>query len=571
MAWTFDLFCSLRVTLNTSDCGVLKKYHAFFMRVSKQFEVQITNANQLFFNIYDYMKRILFFAAIAAICFVSCNKNEVFTENDRRTASGIELLNEVFSADREADMLRPFARALYNAMSESPMLRELIRTRALEKFNREYDVLYQFIKDEPVENGLTVRQLLLTHFESEEALAYIERNRPTLTIFVPQLPEGSFSAQLWNTEEEVPFVALHVTRHIHTPIIGNFGEYGDEFLMELGLIPGFPVVVLRNNARVRVVEGAPRTRSAALDNPNSDFVFEFTDPYFDGSKADKSISTRQSTTTVLDATLQRAFQIFPNDAVGWQRDYIYYGITPTNPIGRLSRNFKEYITSFRFVPYNSTPQHIFNMITNLNDSSDPRWYSYTRNGRLVYAVWTDTRYTFRVRMQTGSTGHLEQREELFCAHPTQLFDVIFTLQPLPIRVPIFGTLHAYQPFFRGFRTMDLRIPLIHWDLAQFEPTMNITIARKRDGRTITDTVSREHQFAGNVTWDIKNGPRFGGTDTRRTVITSQIVRKIDDVHLGHAFVNFGDMVVLGQQGNTWRLREHHSSMFAITVQPRRVQ
>ena len=515
------------------------------------------------------MKRIFFYTAILAICFVSCSKDEVFTENDngRTTVSRTELLSEVFSADREAEMLRPFARALYKAMSESPMLREIIRTRALERFNKEYDVLYQFIRGELVENDLTVRQLLLQHFESEEALAYIERNRPTLTIFVPRLPEDSFSAQSWNTDEEVPFVALHITRHTHTPIIGGVGEYVDEFLMESGFIPAFPVVALRDNARVRVVESTQRTRSAALDNPNSDFVFEFSDPYFDGSQVDESISTRQSTTTMLDATVQRAFQIFPNDAAGWQRDYIYYGITPANPDGRLSRNFQEHITSFRFVPYNHTPQQIFSMIT--NHSNDPRIHIYAGNS-LNYR-WTGGDYVFRVLMQTGSTGHLEQRTELFSAHPRDLFYITFVRKPLRLILPPI-TIQVYQPVFTGFRTIDnLRIPLINWNLAQFEPTISISIAKQNGDRTETLTVARETQFAGNVNMDFKFGLRFGGTATNRRTVTSQIVTRVEDIHLGGVFVDFGDMVVLGQQGNTWRLREHHSSTFAITVRPLRVQ
>ena len=522
------------------------------------------------------MKRIFFYTAIIALSFISCNQDEIFTERDngRTTVSHAELLNEVFSADREADMLRPFARALYGAMSESPMLRELIRTHALEKFNREYDVLYQFIKGELVENGLTVRQLLLQHFESEEALAYIERNRPTLTIFVPRLPEDSFSAETWNTGEEVPLVALHVTRHIYTPIIGDFGEYGNEFLIESRMIPAFPVVALRNNPRVRVVtDGRPSTRSAVLDNPNSDFVFEFTDPYFDGSKIDESIATRQATTNVLDATVQRAFQIFPNDAAGWQRDYIYYGITPASPNGRFSRNFKEHITSFRFLPTH-TPQQMFNHIA--NHRRDPAlnifhtaWVPSLMP--LPPHPWTAGNFTFRVNIQMGTTSpHLSQFTQPFIASPEQLFEVTF----LKGRVLLPGPrMYILIPQITGFRTMEnLRIPLINWNLAQFEPMMRISIAKENPyNETVTNTVTHEVEFATNVNMDFKFGMRFGATARDRTTVTSQIATRTRDVELGTTFVHFGDMVVLGQQGNTWRLREHHSSMFAITVQPLRVQ
>ncbi|MDR0333074.1 MAG: hypothetical protein LBI15_06375 [Dysgonamonadaceae bacterium] len=313
------------------------------------------------------MNKYIFYAVIAAICFASCNNDDFFIENNRKETSKTELLREVYSADREVEMLRPFARALYNAMDESQMLREIIRTRALEKFNKEYDVLYQFIKDELVENGLTVRQLLLTHFESEEALANIEKRRPTLTIFVPRLPEESFSAEIWDTAEEIPFVALHVTKHIHTPIFGDFGEYGNESMIEEGLIPAFPTVVLKNNARVVVAQDSQRTRSAALDNPNSDFVFEFTDDFFDNSKKEEQATTRHSVSSI-DSKLRTAFEIYEN-ADGWQRDYIYYNITPGNPNGPFSRDYHETITSFRFSDFRHTPEQVLRFLTDY--SGDP--------------------------------------------------------------------------------------------------------------------------------------------------------------------------------------------------------
>ena len=523
------------------------------------------------------MKRIFFFAAIAAICFVSCNKDEIFTERDngRATVSSTELLNEVFSADREADMLRPFARALYNAMNESPMLRELIRTRALEKFNREYDVLYQFIKGELVENGLTVRQLLLTHFESEEVLAYIERNRPTLTIFVPQLPEGSFSAETWNTDEEVPFVALHITRHIHTPIIGDFGEYGNEFLVKAEFIPGFPVVALRDNARVRVVEGSQRTRSAALDNPNSDFIFEFVDDFFDRNKiATRSVFVSEPLFLSPDPVLRRAFEIYPTGADGWQRDYVYYGITPGNQNGSFTHNFQEHITSFRFLSVHHTPQQVLNMLTQYG--RDPVLSG--ASGSQAHS-WTSGNYRFRIRVQTGSTsGHLTALDRFFLARPNDLFQVTYE----EVRLTI-GRL--FIPRVTGFWAMPLEIPLMNWNLAQFEPTIAISIAKENpSGQTTTSTVSHEAEFAGNVNMDFKFGLRFGSTARYRRTITTQVVTRTYDLELGNVFVNFGDNVILGhserQRGtlmyrffgrDNWAIREHHNGMFAITVMPKRVQ
>ena len=110
----------------------------------------------------------------------------------------ISAVDEIYMSDPTASTLRAFGKALYGAMSESPMLRDIIKNEALKQFNKDYDVLYQFIKNNKIENGLTVRELLLKHFDDREILMRIEARCPTLTIFVPKLPEDSFSAENWD-------------------------------------------------------------------------------------------------------------------------------------------------------------------------------------------------------------------------------------------------------------------------------------------------------------------------------------------------------------------------------------
>jgi hypothetical protein len=233
------------------------------------------------------MKKILFYAVMLTVCFVSCNKDELINEsNTLLPEEKISAVDEIYMSDPDAAVLRLFGKALYVAMSESPMLRELIKNKALEQFNKDYDVLYQFIKNEKVENGLTVRKLLLKHFEDEKILMRIEARCPTLTIFVPKLPEDSFSAELWNTDEQIPAVAIRA-QHYNTPVISKYGFYdenSDEFVVEAGYIPAFPIVVLKQNERVRIARDRMQMQSAASNKAGSDFAFEFIDDCFDGSK-----------------------------------------------------------------------------------------------------------------------------------------------------------------------------------------------------------------------------------------------------------------------------------------------
>ena len=514
----------------------------------------------------------IFFAAIIAVSFVSCNNDEIFINDNEVPAEEIITLTRAFSADRNAAMLQHFAHALYAAMNESQMLREIIRTRALEKFNKEYDVLYQFIKNEPVENGLTVRQLLLKHFESEEMLTAIERSRPTLTIFVPRLPNETFSAEVWNTEKDIPRVALH-TRHAYTPIIGYFGEYGNEFLLEAGFIPAFPVIVLRDNARVRVVEGTPSTRSAALDNTGSSFVFEFTHEYFDNSKRqEEKPSTRLWRQKQIDPRVAEAFEIYRNQS-GWQRDFIYYGLTPNNTTGRLSRDFQEQITSFRFLEENHTPAAMLSFLTQGN--GDPKLVGSSSTRPNIH--WTNGRYIFIATVEIGSTIlPTSSFTQPFIVCPSDLFATYW----VRVRRNIFTTVYEIRLENRWFNRKYLNVPLITWCLEEFAPTMKISIAKYNTSGTITTTNTVVSEFAGNVGANVgapewKVGLQFGASSriTRTNTVTT--VTNVGNRHLGSVFVNFGDKVILDRHnfptGTDWRFREHKSAMFAITVQPIRVQ
>jgi len=131
---------------------------------------------------------------------------------------------------------------------------------------KEWDVLYQFIKDELLENRLTVRQLLLRHFESEEKLAMIEA--------------------------QIPVVAIHSTRQMHIPVFSQVGlldARSDESVLKAGTVPGFPVVVVKDNKHVVVSENN-RSKYESLNNSNSNYVFDFISDCYDGSrKAENSL------------------------------------------------------------------------------------------------------------------------------------------------------------------------------------------------------------------------------------------------------------------------------------------
>jgi hypothetical protein len=127
------------------------------------------------------------------------------------------------------------------------MLREIIKKQALEMFNEDYEVLYEMIRDELIENNLTVDELITKNLGDKKALKKVDSEYPTLTILVPSLPNESFNANKWNTDTEVPKVAIRLSTTNDVPIVNPDGS---EILLEGKYTPSFPVLVVKQNERI---------------------------------------------------------------------------------------------------------------------------------------------------------------------------------------------------------------------------------------------------------------------------------------------------------------------------------
>lgn len=103
-------------------------------------------------------------------------------------------------------------------MTESANLREFLKNEALKKFNGDYDILYNYVKDHKVGNS-TFRNILKSYYINESDLIEIENTVPSLTIFVPSLPKNSFSAENWNISRDIPLVAVRLLDNNKTPLI----------------------------------------------------------------------------------------------------------------------------------------------------------------------------------------------------------------------------------------------------------------------------------------------------------------------------------------------------------------
>ena len=292
------------------------------------------------------MKNLLLSFLFTAMVFLfvsSCKKEDIPETNTIDPTK----FNSLFQG-KEA-LKHTFSQALAKTLTSDATVRAFIKAEALKQMDQDYDVLYELVKDDMLPNGKTLRGTLLQYFNSEADLAAIEKQYPLLTIFVPQLPENSFSAATWNTQSQVPEVAIRLNTTNEVPMIKSTGE---EYVLEAQNIPGFPVVVVKENERMvsSLTDDFNKVKSTRTLKSKSGIAFKFIDDAFDkGMEGQKSVHlnpARTAPAAVFDKKLIDAYLIY-KDADGWQRDYVYYGITPASPNGEFSYDFREHITSFR--------------------------------------------------------------------------------------------------------------------------------------------------------------------------------------------------------------------------------
>jgi len=507
--------------------------------------------------------------ALALMMFAGCQKDEdgKSSGRDAFVGAGLEFSSEgsllLQSYSDDTKQLLPFAKSLYSAMQESPELRELIKNESLKQFNKEYEVLYQFIKDARVENELSVRGLLLKYFKDGESLAAIEALHPALTIHIPMLPAGSFSAENWHTKEQIPAVAIHSPAGLNPVIVSEKGQYvknSDEFVIKNGHVPGFPVLVLKDNGRVVVSQNAS-SRYPSLNNRNSDYVFDFIDDCFDGSIGNaESVEDRDTenteislrsvmlwSTNQIGSKIIDAYYIFGAYG-GWQRDYIYYNLTPSITTGALSRNFQETVISFRFSDQ-QTPQQILSYINN-SPASDPPF------------PWTSGQYNFRLEAQLAANkpGYPSLITKYFSAYPHELFDVTWVKSG-----------NTYIPTFYGYNFRSLDLPVLNWNLEHYGEVMKYSIWKMSPSSTVTQTFTFTSAFSNNVKYNVKEGLEYGNTSTTTSGSTYTITYQISDVPLGDVLVNFAEPAIVSSVfmfGRTlYGLLDYTSGIYTIHLIP----
>src|SRR5690606_7852364 len=185
--------------------------------------------------------------------------------------------------------------------------------------------------------GKSVNDLMNTYLRKDNiTLTDILLQVPTITILVPELPEGSFSAEVWNPSSQIPAIGIQTTLSNNVPLVrynGKIKEF-ERGVVPADRIPAFPVLVVKENER----------------------VVSSNEPFFRGKKEafkfHSSLLTGVEYKYVGEISLPKGPIIFSTDKVEeayfhaqygdlWQRDHVYFDINSTNPRGPFDYNFTE--------------------------------------------------------------------------------------------------------------------------------------------------------------------------------------------------------------------------------------
>lgn len=472
--------------------------------------------------------------------------------------------------------------------------RMLLKKEALKRFNKDTDVLYHSIKDKPINSSvllkstnvefLTLHEFLIPFFESEAELIAFENNLPLLTIFVPELPEESFSAELWdvNDIEQIPDVALRLDNITYTPVIGR-----DDFnyLVAPEDVPSWPIVVLKENERV--VSSIDATynelNTRVIDTDGSvdyKFIDNNFDPIFISSTQGTLSGFEGANDNFIPQSLKNAYDTFANDSYGWHRDNIYYGLTPTNTSGAINGGkYREHIATFKMT---GNPIQAFNKLSDSFNEiyKDPKLKdTWQRVGSQT--AWTDGGFEIIVDCSYGakSSNLGAAVSNGFSASPNDLFEIAWYKKTTGWW---FWRKTWYKPRISGLKTMNTAVPngirleFSTWDLNNFANHWKFIFKENDATTTTTSSETRSSKFNTNFSLEPstgllkKIGLKFGASYETSQSNTFTVVINTGSDLIGEKDIQFYDNPINKENG-IYKLRKFSNGFVEFSLVPLQVQ
>lgn len=355
----------------------------------------------------------------ALLCFMSCSSDELVSEQE------VSIVKNEYQEFSKKDLMAKFASVLSEVVADQEEVRSFFRSEALEEFDCNYDILWAKVRGE-ILGDKTLRDRIIEK-SSEEFVLQLEMVVPQLNILFPELPKDISAKTYDASDNELP-VALRGEN--------NTALYYDGLIVDslsFDEIPLFPVLVVNENKRVRVNSS---TRSSSME-------YSFICPEYDNTRMTRSaneeyIASVEINQSKLYDKAKEAYKYFYSVESGvnskeYQRDYIYYGVTPNNLDGHFNKQVKEYISFIK------VDANIFYKLADYqpkDDSySDPKSKEERQRGKsfsdkqkkeFLTRCWTENSFdfvfTFIRSFEASTSACAAERTIHISAHPSDLFE-----------------------------------------------------------------------------------------------------------------------------------------------------
>lgn len=528
------------------------------------------------------------------------------------------MIYENIPFNEKGEMMEKFGLGISTAF-QSQEFRKLIKEEALKKFNKDTDVLYSLIKNKRIDHSFynkinekvttkaefsNLHNFLIPFFSSEQELINFENQLPLLTIFVPELPENTFSAELWDVydENQIPDVALRLDNITYVPVIGSDGE---NYLIAPEDVPGYPIVVLKENERVissnhplfgklntRMVGeySSKLSKMSRLSEDEFQYLDNNYDPEYDGVFGDNGggsgpvevASFEGASDNYIPQVLKNAYNLFENDPYSWHRDYIYYGLTPTKSKGSINGGkYREHMATFRMI---GSPTIAFNSLSDSFNEvhKDPELKdSWQRTG--TQTAWTDGGFEITIDLSYGAKASNlgASISSAFGVSADDLFEVTYDKKTTGTW---FWKKTYYRPRITGTKTFNtadpstngVRVEFSTWDLNNFANHWRFDFKEYDASTTTTSSEERTSKFNMNFSLDPtkglmeKIGLKFGASyeETKKNTFTVVIKTGVDD--LRGKDINFYDNPINKENGE-YVLRKYSTGKVEFSLVPLQVQ
>lgn len=467
---------------------------------------------------------------------------------------------------------REFAIILSKAVSDSRDLREFIKTEACLQVNKDYEVFYPWVKNKTVSAGNTFREILLPYCETEAQLLRIEHSLPLLTILIPDLSwisEGFSNPETWDVFDNEVLVTYRDDNDNREFILDGQTAF---CINDNEIVDGVFLVV-KNNERITV--NSQTKVGDSLDYCFVSDVFNNIEPetragswvytYEYPQVSDYSYFVSTEDLQQYSPLSIQAYNISNSNPEALQRDYCYYGMTPSGTSGKLNTRVKEGLYRFRFITVDRFQEECDDFNTAKSDPMFSNSITYKKTdggiGKSLFGLMTDGSLEIYVGY---CYGHINSGETVlsksFGIKAKDVLQVSMVKKGFQHKTLVNKRHYSYQvTFVPKWYYPEEPVEFFNWDLFSLSTVLSLHFWEKDSNGTtsITDDKTITWDFSGNFdrergdTKKNKFGLKLDYKSSRNYKVSWTYTEKDDD--LGWATVGYSDNIIDGTASGGYTL------------------